>query len=527
MRNRIWLLLPLLVVATTRAAELTPAEVSAAVTTWVRSVTADARPDAKIERLEPYERDGVVAAYIAHLAGGGYCLCGADDRLLPVYLYRAFGQFDPRNPEYQYILDNIATRRQRLVTAAATGDPELRLYADLLARRAQDWRALIAGQSPPSQRGDSRADPIQMTLPVTAYWHQGSPYNDWCPVLTPGHDEHCVVGCVATASAQIMYYWRWPNTGEGTGGTEYNYRHRDDWDEEPLVEDPGLPGDYGGRLEWIPDDGGLLRMKGYWDGSMYCGIRDDPNLPPDPNDPNDVWFDLALEALWNRLTPDMRYVWVNFGDATYDWSLIGDVHADPPGADDAEVAKLCEHVGVAAIMGYGVWGSSSDDVNATNAYRDHFRYDPDVQCIYCDPAAMINEIQWFRPVQIAGATTGVGGHGWVVAGYDTQPEPDEFLMNLGWGGGSNDWLSLDNCFPENQDNVIQIAPLDVVKFVGAANAGDGSPDDPYQNLAEALAEAPDGTTLVFKAGTVHTFAGTLTIDRPLTLKGYDVCIQQQ
>ena len=43
---------------------------------------------------------------------------------------------------------------------------------------------------------------------------------------------------------------------------------------------------------------------------------------------------------------------------------------------------------------------------------------------------------------------------------------------------------------------------------------------------EALAEALDYTTLIFQAGSINTFsAGTLIIDRPLILKGYNVTIE--
>lgn len=39
-------------------------------------------------------------------------------------------------------------------------------------------------------------------------WDQSAPYNSYCPPGTP-------VGCVATALAQVMYYWRWPEHGFG------------------------------------------------------------------------------------------------------------------------------------------------------------------------------------------------------------------------------------------------------------------------------------------------------------------------
>jgi hypothetical protein len=105
------------------------------------------------------------------------------------------------------------------------------------------------------------------------------------------------------------------------------------------------------------------------------------------------------------------------------------------------------------------------------------------------------------------------------------------MMNLGWGGSGDGWYSCDSVNPGDwefnlgQKHVTQIAPKDVVQFVGNSVAGDGSPGTPYWNLADAAANAPDGATLIFKAGRDDTFAGgSLVIRRPLTLKGYDVTI---
>ena len=54
----------------------------------------------------------------------------------------------------------------------------------------------------------------------TPNWHQGDPYNRKCPAPPDGDDctePHCVVGCVATAAAQIMRHWHWPPRGVGSG----------------------------------------------------------------------------------------------------------------------------------------------------------------------------------------------------------------------------------------------------------------------------------------------------------------------
>ncbi len=50
-------------------------------------------------------------------------------------------------------------------------------------------------------------------------WGQNYPYNLKCPIL---NGEQCVTGCVATAVAQIMKYYNYPESSKAT----YNYRTR-------------------------------------------------------------------------------------------------------------------------------------------------------------------------------------------------------------------------------------------------------------------------------------------------------------
>ena len=54
-------------------------------------------------------------------------------------------------------------------------------------------------------------------------WNQGDPYNLLCPTLTnaSGETERTVTGCVATATAQVMRYYKWP--AQGTGSNSYTW----------------------------------------------------------------------------------------------------------------------------------------------------------------------------------------------------------------------------------------------------------------------------------------------------------------
>ena len=60
---------------------------------------------------------------------------------------------------------------------------------------------------------DARMEPsftsrtvVEPLLPCT--WSQGTPYYDQCPKY---HGEYCATGCIATAMAQVMYYWKYPD----------------------------------------------------------------------------------------------------------------------------------------------------------------------------------------------------------------------------------------------------------------------------------------------------------------------------
>ena len=54
-------------------------------------------------------------------------------------------------------------------------------------------------------------------------WGQDAPYNLMCPTLSNGNKA--AAGCVATAMAQIMYYWRWPEVGVGSNSYEWEYNN--------------------------------------------------------------------------------------------------------------------------------------------------------------------------------------------------------------------------------------------------------------------------------------------------------------
>lgn len=495
-------------------------DIRKAVETWVRYETADANPTATIEELEAIKIDNETFAYIAHFSVRGFCLCGANEKALPVYYYSPKGIYDPKNPVLQAILFNIV-EKQKTLNLYPSEIMSIPSNRDQFEKRILLWKDLINGRmsfNKTLRTSKTRAEPDSMVLNLTSHWHQGNPYNDDCPVLTPPN-EHTVTGCVATATSQIMYYWKWPESGTGASTNDrYEFRWRSNWDSEPLGTNPNIPENwYGGnRLRWDAGNGGRLLMSGYWDFGLYRNKAKAIS--------KDSQYLTAIENLWNRLQLDHYDYTVNYSSEHYIWEYITDRCVEPQ--SQREVAKLCFNVAVAAQTNFGITGSASGLEIAASALKDNFRYHPDVYYSengVVDTTKMVEEIQWLRPLGFEAA-----GHAWVVYGYHKTKMPQwQFKVNLGWGGSQDDWYTWDDVAGLNhtQRYLIYIAPVTGVYYVGNSIAGSGTPKNPFKKIEQAINQAPSDATLIFKAGSVNTFSSNnLVINKKLTLKGRYITI---
>src|SRR4030042_6643593 len=66
----------------------------------------------------------------------------------------------------------------------------------------------------------SRRESLSIGPLLTTTWAQGDPYNQYCPLWYTG--VRTVTGGVATAAAQIMKFWNYPATGQGSTSYTWN-----------------------------------------------------------------------------------------------------------------------------------------------------------------------------------------------------------------------------------------------------------------------------------------------------------------
>ncbi len=206
----------------------------------------------EIASVQELFADEMLLARVYHISPAGYVVVPILKELPPVKAYSEESSFDPADDGgFVALIREVLEHRMGLfierygsleATYGTRGDE---LFAEA-NRQGWDRYAIPTDQflDGLGRGGDNIAEVGPL---LTARWHQGYPYNLDCPM---GDGGRCVVGCVATACAQIMQYWQWPPLGLGsssyywsgdnscggsTPGQQLTVDHSDsyDWDNIP------------------------------------------------------------------------------------------------------------------------------------------------------------------------------------------------------------------------------------------------------------------------------------------------------
>lgn len=157
------------------------------------------------EVARPIVAKGRTIAYAFDLLGGGSIAIAADDEMAPVFYYSLRHRLTvPGVPAAKEIMESFADVIARLQDErdrrSGSAHP---LWASLTALGESKEIALEG----PAARLSGPKGPL-----LTSTWDQYSPYNNKCP---QDQGQRSMVGCVATAMAQIMRYWQHPERGTG------------------------------------------------------------------------------------------------------------------------------------------------------------------------------------------------------------------------------------------------------------------------------------------------------------------------
>ena len=124
--------------------------------------------------------------------GRGFIIVGGDDRMPPILGYTDKGDFI----EEQMPPQLIAYLQWFETAHSTTAQPQNSITAKQHNRTQQPTTIRFA-------TGDKEdIEPL-----IQTHWHQSAPYNNKCPLITTD-GSRSLVGCVATAASQVLYYFR-------------------------------------------------------------------------------------------------------------------------------------------------------------------------------------------------------------------------------------------------------------------------------------------------------------------------------
>lgn len=145
------------------------------------------------------------AFYIFNIEKKRFVIVAADDRQEPILAYDINSIFDVEqiSPELSYYFNNYQEEIQFLIDNNLIADTDT----------AEQWALLNSDVIPTMSTNKALTSTVGPLL--NTCWGQSTPDNNLCPINTVSNCR-AITGCVATAMSQIMNYWHYPQSGNGS-----------------------------------------------------------------------------------------------------------------------------------------------------------------------------------------------------------------------------------------------------------------------------------------------------------------------
>ena len=151
---------------------------------------------------------------------------------------------------------------------------------------------------------------------LSTQWDQWSPFNDLCP-------NACPTGCVATAMAQVMKYWNWPEQGQGYHINECDSSQVVDFSQSHYDWDNMLD-KYYERISSISNDSKKAVAKLMYD----CGCS--VNTMYYSNESGSVFADASAVLFWYFKYKECSYVQRKSYRGDWEEMLLNELHEGRP-----------------------------------------------------------------------------------------------------------------------------------------------------------------------------------------------------
>lgn len=388
------------------------------------------------------EKLGIPASYFFNVGKGGWIIMAGTTTIRPIIGYSDEGTLVVE--EFAPNMKWWVTGFSEMVSQIQEEDAELD-YPD-----NEVWTALKTK----SYKGGTKADQHVLTQ---IKWGQGDAngvtFNHFCPQGNNG--DYAVVGCVATAMAQIMRYYQHPHQPVGTA--RYFLYDRLSSSEQALMPD--------------------IQLK--------------------------VNFDTAAPFDYTKMP--MKPVSGNYLNCSTE-----EMH---------EIARLSYYAGVSVKMGYTTVSSGAISANVPTAMSRYFKYQTgrlvyrgsgnlsDEEYISRLRTLLLNDnVVYMGGASLTGNGNDRDGHAWVCTGYK-ESNDYEYYMNWGWEGRQNGFYDLGHNnmpisgrgynFNQSQEFIEGMIPLEEtgIDEVDGTELGSAYPSPAIHSVTLPYS-APNATSIV-------------------------------
>ena len=162
-------------------------------------------------------KESIEMYYVFNFNLNGFVIVAADNSVHPILGYSFKNGYTDKNisPEFAFWMNNYTDQIYYVINNNLLSSSEI----------DAEWSHLDTfAESFISEKEINTVAPL-----LQSTWDQGHCYNILCPVDQVGSGGHVWAGCVATAMGQVMYYYRYPQQGQGSHSyySSYGYLSAD------------------------------------------------------------------------------------------------------------------------------------------------------------------------------------------------------------------------------------------------------------------------------------------------------------
>lgn len=175
---------------------------------WVKGNTHLKSSSKNVQNVHDVKYKGIIAYYLMEYSGGGFVIVSADDAAKPILGYSDKNLLELSNSN-PVILSWMEQYKEYVYNQVLIGKASKSNYV------SSGWKSL---------KSSSTKNRVTQVIPFMANikYSQGAGWNKQCPEDAEGRDGHALVGCVATAMGQVLRYWEFPKTGNGSKTYSHN-----------------------------------------------------------------------------------------------------------------------------------------------------------------------------------------------------------------------------------------------------------------------------------------------------------------